>query len=136
MAQPSIGRPIPKAEDDSYSGVGPTVFDYDSTRGLIPQRPFDTSKDWYEASVNQREKLMKTGETSTTTPDNALVNGYLRNAIRIIDPKYDSGPFFLLSPDSRDCNHLIDDTFTITGVIDRETAIFVLERSAFKARIS
>jgi len=124
VLQRSIGRPFPKTTEDGVSIVGPAVFDYDSTGSLIRYGPFSTSEERYEECIHQRKKLITTGEVATTAPDDArLVNRYLLDAVPdVVNPLYSSGPFYLLHPDSRDCNYLVDDNFTITGVIDWETA--------------
>jgi hypothetical protein len=135
VTQRSIGRPFPKTTEDGVPIVGPAVFDYDSTGSLIGYGPFSTLKEWFEKCMDQRKKLITTGEVATTAPDDALlVNRYLLDAVPdIVNPLYNSGPFYLLHPDSRDCNYLVDDNFTITCVIDWETALFVPKDSAFKA---
>lgn len=109
--------------------VGPAFFDYDSDGTLIPFGPFSHSNQYYEALIQQKIQLVKSGQAATSAPlDQYLVCMSLLNSL----PPDESGPFFLRHVDSRDANFLVND-FNITGIIDWELAISTSKGSAFQS---
>jgi hypothetical protein len=106
--------------------AGPAFFEYGSRGNLIPFGPFSHSNDYYTALIQQRLQLIKTGEiASGSAPlDQYLVYMSLLDSL----PPNASGPFFLRHVDSRDANFLVDDHYTITGIIDWELAILYFKR--------
>jgi|SRR5579859_3486375 len=130
--QESIGRPVIR---DNDVAVGPFFFDYGEHGECIPQGPFSTFTESYGARLKNRKSLITSGEIAASAAEDALaVNEYLSNSISsFVNKSYANGPFFLSHPDTRDCNFLVDDDFTITGVIDWEVSAFVPRDSAFKS---
>ncbi|KAI1173639.1 hypothetical protein F4777DRAFT_589714 [Nemania sp. FL0916] len=110
--------------------IGPAFFGYDSNGNLIPFGPFSHSNGYYEALIQQKIQLIKTGEIANFEP----VIQYLvyRNLLDPLPPQ-ESGPFFLRHVDSRDANFLVDDDYNITGIIGWELAISTSKSSAFQS---
>lgn len=133
-----IGRPI--FENDASGGVriGPAFFDYDTNASSIPQGPFSTSFEWYKACIEHRQSLIQRGEVATSAPkDAALACNYLLDCVHsgLVHGDYNSGPFYLKHVDTRDVNYLIDDNYTIMGIIDWELAFAAPKESAFQSPV-
>ena len=135
IPKPSIGRPIVSNDPAHDVHVGASFFEYDANGRCIPRGPFPTSFEWYKANINHRRDLILSGEIATRAPlDALLVNRYLFDQVpRVVDPQYSSASFFLKHIDTRDCNFLVDDEHTITGIIDWELALFAPKDSAFQS---
>jgi hypothetical protein len=132
LPQTSIGRPF---MDSKGVRGGVCFFDYDENGKCIPNGPFDSSTEWYERTLSHRRDLIIGGEIATGAMEDALaVNQFLTRSIpKVVGACYNSGPFFLKHIDTRDCNFLIDEEYTITGIIDWELAHFAPKDSAFQA---
>jgi hypothetical protein len=110
--------------------AGPAFFDYGSSGNLIPIGSFSHSNNYYTALIQQKIRLIKTGEIASSAPlDQYLVYMSLLDSL----PPNESGPFFLRHVDSRDANFLVDDDYNITGIIDWELAILTSKGSAFQS---
>ena len=136
IPQSSIGRPVFSSKNTDTVHVGACFFDYDSNERCIARGPFSTYFEWYDAYINRRRDLIMTGELAGRARYDAfLVNRYLHdNVFRALytSTPSTSGSFFLKHVDSRDCNFLVDDDYTITGMIDWELAFFAPKDTAFQ----
>lgn len=133
-----IGRPIFENDASGGVGIGPAFFDYDTNASCIPQGPFSTSDEWYNACIEHRQSLIQRGEVATSAPeDAALACNYLLDSVDsgLVNRDYNSGPFYLKHVDTRDVNYLIDDNYTITGIIDWELAFAAPKESAFQSPV-
>lgn len=109
--------------------VGPAFFDYDSIGRLVPFGPFDDMNDYYEALIQHKIGLIRTGEIAPSAPlDQYLVYRSLLDRL----PRNEQGPFFLRHVDSGGANFLVDLDYNITGVIDLELAIVTAKGAAFQ----
>ena len=126
-----LGRLQPGLNADSIE-IGPAFFNYDPAGKASPCGPFEQSSDYYRILVDRGLNLMKTREIATSTPvDLYLVYQALLD--HLPPQSENSSPFFLRHMDTRDVNFLVDEEYTITGVIDWELAILAPKSSAFQS---
>jgi len=132
--QLSIGRPVPSNNRTDTTHVGACFFDYDASGRCIQRGPFSTCTEWYDAYINHRRDLIATREVGgRASYDAFLVNRYLHdNAFRVVDESSTPALSFLKHVDSRDCNFLIENDYTIKGIIDWELAFFAPKEIAFQ----
>ena len=136
LPMPAIGRPVFESQTKSGVAVGPAFFDYDAKGASVPCGPYSTTLDWYTALLNHRALLIDRGEFGTAAPHDALLaNRHLYSCLRagIVENEFNFGPFFLRHVDTRDVNFLVDDSYTITGILDWELAIFAPKEYAFQS---
>jgi hypothetical protein len=131
----ALGRLQPSSSSPSSSSagkpeVGPAFFGYDSSGSAVPFGPFNNTDDYYEALIQHKIGLIKTGEIAPSAPlDQYLVYRSLLDHL----PRSEHGPFFLRHVDSRDVNFLVDTDYNITGIIDLELAIVTAKGAAFQS---
>ena len=130
----SVGRPVLCNNKTETVHVGACFFDYDANGRCIPHGPFSSCFEWYDACIKHRRELIMTGEIAGRRRYDAfLVNRYLHdNVFHVLDTPSTPEPFFLKHVDTRDCNFLVDNDYTITGIIDWELAFFAPKDTAFQ----
>jgi Phosphotransferase enzyme family len=134
IAMPLIGRPMFRNGQGTNVIVGPAFFDYDDVSTCIPCGPFSTAEKWYNAYLNHRKTMTQRGEVATSAPKDALLAfRYLQDRISTVVDHCNAGPFFLKHVDTRDANFLVDDDYTITGIIDWELSFFAPKNVAFQS---
>jgi hypothetical protein len=136
LQMPYIGRPVFETHTPGQIVVGPAFFDYDANGTCVHHGPFSTSIEWYRAFLSHQKGLAERGEIATSATNNALLAyRYLDDCLNsdVVDENYNSGPFYLKHPDTREDNFLVDDNYTITGIIDWEESFFAPKGSAFQS---
>jgi Phosphotransferase enzyme family len=109
-----VGMLVPDPETGSYR-VGKIVDPY---YRISPYGPFETSLDFYQT----RAKLLNNSRDGFATepiPEEYIPHQDEPELIPfLVDPHYNSGPFYLTHPDFAINNFLFDDDFNISGLVD------------------
>ncbi|KAI9055645.1 hypothetical protein LZ554_000589 [Drepanopeziza brunnea f. sp. 'monogermtubi'] len=109
--------------------VGPAFFEYDSRGEPVPKGPYANSNDCYRDLILHQVQLLHMCELLTSLPNE--MHRLLKAVLESL-PNNGTSELYLRHVDSRDVNFLVDDNYSITGVIGWELSITAHKASAFQ----
>ena len=127
---PITGSMYPSNGSSEVGGFAlPSLFESPNT----PLGPFDTLESSLRAGFALQRKLIVDGELSSLAVDNYLSHRWREEMIPEVVSLHNEAGFFLKHSDDKGDHIMVDEDFTITGIIDWEWASLEPKALAFSS---
>jgi aminoglycoside phosphotransferase (APT) family kinase protein len=113
----NIGMLFPDVDGKHGVRIGPI---FDQHHRLEPYGPFSTSLEFYRTRATRLNLHRRSSNPSLSAQSSQVIapRDEPDAILRLVDPNYNDGPFYLTHPDFQISNFLFDDEYNITALLD------------------